>query len=367
VGSALAGRHCTTFIKDDIVDDKNTNTQELIENTIEWDASTIPIFDVPESGESEEIVIGTPWSNVDVYSIKRTDEDYAVYIRHALENDKGEPDYINGESIFPDRFSKERLYKIRQRIRNDDLFFCQYMCDPHGGGSSDFKRSDIHYWDIDKKLPDNLEISITIDPGGISDMNKSDYMGATVVGVDHTNTWYVIEATKIRLNPREHIEFMFDIYKRYPTTHTMGIETFAWQKALQFFAIEEMYKRNIMLPIFELPRDTTQSKESRIKGLIPRFRNGGILIKSTMKDLEDELFKRVINDDLKDALAWQLWIANRVPTPRITHIDDPFSIESILKELAQKHSGRSMYINPHLAETYMESLMVPNHLKEGNA
>jgi hypothetical protein len=147
----------------------------------------------------------------------------------------------------------------------------------------------------------------------------------------------------------------------------VGIESIAWQKALQFFAIEEMYKRNIMLPIYELKPDRTISKEMRIRGLIPRFSNGGVFIKNTMKDLEDELFKRVINDDLKDALAYQLYVANRVPTPRITTIEDPFSIESILKELALKHSGRSMYINPHLAETYMESLMVPNHLKEGNA
>ena len=47
VGTAITGRHYDFIIKDDIVDDKNTNTPELLEDTIEWDASTLPLFDDP--------------------------------------------------------------------------------------------------------------------------------------------------------------------------------------------------------------------------------------------------------------------------------------------------------------------------------
>lgn len=360
VGSALAGRHCTTFIKDDIVDDKNTNTPELIQATIEWDASTIPIFDVPESGEAEEVVIGTPWTNQDVYAVKKMDPDYAVYVRHALENEKGEPDYATGKPIFPDRFPRERLEKIRARISNDDLFFCQYMCDPHGGGSADFKREYIHYYD---QAPGELEISITLDPGGLKNMETSDFSAFAVVGVDVRNDWYVLETVRRRMNPREIIEEMFRLYDVYKP-HTIGIEMVAWQRSLHYFAIEEMRKTGKFLPIRELRTDTRISKPMRIRGLIPRFSAGTLFIKKEMKDLEDEIFQRVRNDDLIDALAYQLQVANIAPAPKLTIIKDPFSWDSIWEELQKKHNFGSLAFDRHLADSYVESFMLKSQLKE---
>ncbi len=362
VGSALAGRHCTDFVKDDIVDDKNSATPELIQGVIEWDATTVPIFDVPESGESEELVIGTPWSNVDVYSIKARESDYATYIRHALEDEQGKPDFATGQPIFPERYPRDRLEKIRKRIANDELFYCQYMCDPHGGDVADFKREDIQYFDT---LPSDSEFSITVDPGGLKD--NSDPTAFVIVGVDVRNDWYVPEAWKARLNPREIINTLFDLYSRYPSTHSIGIEMVAWQRSLHYFAVEEMHRRGIFLPIVELRTDTRVSKEMRIRGLIPRFSSKSIYLKSDMKDLEDELFQRVRTDDIKDALAYQLQVATRVPQPVAKIFEDPFSIECILAELAKKHRGSLGISYKQLSDSYTESFLVKGQLKEGNA
>ena len=362
VGSALAGRHCTTFIKDDIVDDKNTNTPELIQGVIEWDASTIPIFDVPESGEAEEIVIGTPWTHTDAYSVKRRDPEYAVYIRHALENAKGEPDFDKGEAIFPERFPRKRLENIRRRIENDDLFFCQYMCDPHGGGSADFKREYIHYYDT---APGELEISITLDPGGIKDLTTSDYTAFVVVGVDVRNDWYVLETVRQRMNPREIIGEMFRLCEKWKP-HTLGIEMVAWQRTLHYFAIEEMRKTGKFLPIKELKTDTSISKQMRIRGLIPRFSAGTIFLRDNMKELEDEIFQRVRNDDVVDALAYQLQVATITPQPIVSLVKDPMGWDSIWEELLKKHSYGPLALNRHLSEAYVEAEMMRGQLrKEG--
>jgi hypothetical protein len=235
------------------------------------------------------------------------------------------------------------------------------MCDPHGGGSGDFQRSYMQYFE---ETPRQLAISITMDPGGLR--AHSDSAAFVVLGVDPNNDWYVLEAYKRRMNAREQIEELFLLYARYPTAHTIGLETVAWQKALKFFAEEEMRKRGTFLPIKELRTDTRVSKPMRIRGLIPRFSNRTVFIKKHMTALEDELFCRVKSDDLKDALAYQLQVATYRPVIRPTHIVNPFAIETILAELAHRKIGENI-IEKHLVDTfYADPHRTYKQLQEAN-
>ncbi len=362
VGTALPSVHCTKMIKDDVVNDKNSATPELIESIIEWDASIIPLFDSPGDSSNEELMIGTPWANTDVYALKRADSEYATYMRHALENAQGEADYEFGQPIYPERFSRERLVKIRERIANDDLFYCQYMCDPGSGKGGEFKPEWIQFYD---RKPANLEYSITLDPGGLRGRD-SDFTGLTVVGVDGQNEWWVDYLVKERMNPREQIELLFNTFALYPTAHTVGIEEVAWQKSLHFFAEEEMRKRGIFLPLRALKTDTRIKKEMRIRGLIPRFSNHTIHVRRGIsKALEDEMFKRVPNDDLVDALAYQLQVATTVPqAARKIQSINPFSIEEVLRELMHKNRGAGAGLESGLASIYEDTQPHWGQLKE---
>ena len=352
VGTALTGRHYTTIIKDDIVDDKNTNTPELIKDTIEWDASTVPLFDDPEDPSNEEIVIGTPWHKADVYSIKRNDPDYAVYIRHALENKNGQPDYANGLPIFPERFPREKIEKIRSRLQNDELFFCQYMCDPRGGDSSDFQREHIQFYET---IPSNISIFITLDPGSIRPTD-GDFTAFLVCGVDIQNNIYVLYRIRDRMNPRQIIDTMFDLYQQFPETQSIGIETVAYQKSLVFYAREEMGRRNVFLPLVELKTDTSKTKAMRIRALIPRFSNKSIFLRPYMTDLIDELldFPKGRHDDLIDALAYQLQL---IQTPNALverELSNPFSMQAILEELNHANSQLGGILKQRLTSTFYE-------------
>ena len=351
VGTALPGRHYSKIIKDDIVNDKNSNSPELEDQVIEWDAGTIPLFDAPEDPSNEELVIGTPWTNTDLYSLKRKDSDYAVYVRHSLENEKGEPDYEHGAPIFPERFSKIRLEKIRKRLNNSDLFYCQYMCDPYGQSGAGFNKDYIQYYD---KAPDNLMISITVDPGGLTDLTKSDPTAIVVVGVDVRNDWYVLWIDNRRMNPREIVDAIFATYAKYPSAHTIGLEEIAWQKALRFYLEEEMRKQNVFLPLKTLKLDSHVRKPMRIAGLVPRFSNKSVWMKSSMKVLEDQMFKRVKNDDVIDALAYQLQIATITPQGAVQKHSDPFCIDDILAELSGKNVHAASMLERGLAESYRD-------------
>src|SRR5262249_23284648 len=82
-------------------------------------------------------------------------------------------------------------------------------------------------------------------------------------------------------------------------------------QALKPFLDEEQRKRGIFLPIVELEHKQVH-KETRIRGLLPRYQSGSIYhIEGECKDLEEELltFPKSINDDVMDSEAYQLQIA----------------------------------------------------------
>jgi hypothetical protein len=74
-----------------------------------------------------------------------------------------------------------------------------------------------------------------------------------------------------------------------------------------------------------------------------------------MTDLKNQLldFPKGRHDDLIDALAYQLQLL-RTPQPRkSTHVD-PFSIEEILKELADRRHGPGTFLQSNLTDFYTQ-------------
>jgi phage terminase large subunit-like protein len=100
---------------------------------------------------------------------------------------------------------------------------------------------------------------------------------------------------------------LFTLYKQ-DRPEKIGIEKTIYLQAIKPFLDEEQRKRNTFLPIVELEHNQVH-KETRIRGLLPRYESGSVFhIKGESKDLEEELltFSKAINDDVMDALAYQL-------------------------------------------------------------
>lgn len=68
---------------------------------------------------------------------------------------------------------------------------------------------------------------------------------------------------------------------------------------------EEMRKRQKPIPVTEIKHKTKESKEMRIRALVPRYEWGLIYHKQGLYDLELELlqFPRSSHDDIVDSLA----------------------------------------------------------------
>ena len=185
---------------------------------------------------------------------------------------------------------------------------CQFLNNPVDDERADFKKSWFKYY-TDKELEKQQILNfITIDLA-FSEKESADYIGIIVNSVDTNNNWYIRQALKLRINPAELIDRIFELYQLYKPVK-IGIEKENYYLVIKHFLDEEMRKRNIFPPIEELKVKIT-NKELRIRGLVPRFERGTIYLKEEMVDLVDELlrFPKAVNDDLSDALSFQLSLA----------------------------------------------------------
>ena len=134
-----------------------------------------------------------------------------------------------------------------------------------------------------------------------------------------------ISACQKKLNPTELIDELFDRHAKYKYTR-IGIESTIYYQAIQPFLAEEQRKRNIYLPIMAVKHNGI-SKEIRIRGLLPRYENGGIYhITGETEELESQLirFPKATHDDIMDSLAYQNQIVTHVVKP-LTFQEDFYS------------------------------------------
>lgn len=309
VGSNYTGTHYDYAILDDLVNRDNIGTQERIEGVINVYKDVLDLVDPGVTGHKPVIVIGTTWHYADLYSWIQDEEngviqDFKVMCLPAYKGEWGK-----GELLFPTRLTWDVLEGLK-RQQGSSHFAAQYMLDPVPLENATFK-ADFKYYDKTDIRGMDMNVFITVDPA-ISERKEADYSAMTCVGVDKENTWYILDLWRDKVQPKRLIDqiFMWD-QKWKPLS--IGLETNAFQKMIQYHLNDEMRSRNHFVPIKELKHAKEGSKEERIRGLEPRYEIGTILhpYKTDMPlivALEDELRRFPVNknDDLVDSLASQL-------------------------------------------------------------
>ncbi len=161
--------------------------------------------------------------------------------------------------------------------------------------------------EIDAK---NTRKFLTIDTA-LSEKTSADFTGFCENYVDSENFWN-LSAYQMKLNPKDLIDYIFTLQDKRGF-ELIGIEKTAYTIGLKPSIDEECRKRGRFLPIVELSHNQI-AKETRIRGLIPRYSNISVRhIEGECKDLEEQLdsFPRCIHDDVLDAVAYQLNIAQK--------------------------------------------------------
>ena len=225
---------------------------------------------------------------------------YAMTDEEALLRNEGK---VDGDS-------KVVSLEDKRRQLGSQVFMVEMMNEPIDDSVAEFKKEWYKPIEEDKvEAMDTLAWG-TIDPA-FSKKTSADYTGFVINRVSGENKWY-IRAWGEKINPRELISKMFELYDKYKL-EAWGVEEGSYLLSIKPFLDEEMARRNRFLKI--VPIKTGESKkEDRIRGLIPRYEAGSIYhINGACQMLEDQLrvFPRGKNDDVPDSLAMQLTLARK--------------------------------------------------------
>lgn len=198
----------------------------------------------------------------------------------------------------------------KRKQLGSQVFMVEMMNQPIDDTVAEFKKQWYKPIAIDAvKELDTLNWG-TIDPA-FSEKTSADYTAIVINSVTAENKWN-IKAYGYKINPRELISKMFDMYDS-EKLEAWGVEEGSYLLSIKPFLDEEMARRNRFMKIIPIKTSSTK-KEERIRGLIPRYEAGNIYHIGGYCDLlEDQLrvFPRGKNDDLPDALAMQLDIARK--------------------------------------------------------
>lgn len=197
----------------------------------------------------------------------------------------------------------------KKRQLGSQVFSYEMMNQPIDDSLAEFKKEYEQVYDEQNLAHINTATYITVDTA-ISEKTSADYTGITVNRVSQDNKWY-ISAYRLRMNPKDLIDHLFMLQDRYKPV-CFGIEKTTFTMGIKPFLDDEMRNRNKFLNIRELTH-TTQSKETRIRALIPRWESKSIFFIGNCNDLKEEMrtFPRGIHDDTLDSLAMQEEIAEK--------------------------------------------------------
>jgi len=356
IGGAVTGKHFTHKILDDIIGKDAAYSVAVMQNAVDWVDNSRPLERPAENGN--ELVVHTPWAYADVYAhmLKKWPDDYLVHKRHILEDADGNPDHINGTSIFA---SKMSTAKAKQLLKTD--FFvnmAQYMCVPRAGRTQSFSdeyfrygriqesgdpifRIDNEYYDPGVCSPDSgdetapqvcplswMSKAVILDPAPSAPAEikrePKSFNGIVVVGIDPWWRRYCLDTAKLQVGPTEILHTIMELCEKWGCT-TVGIEEVNFSKlyATHFtYVISHEYDWE---PDWIKCLTKGQDKDDRIKkNLIPVFENGFWHFNtSRCKELVQELAEYPHGEckDLVDALSYTDKVLSRPSTPRQRDLD----------------------------------------------
>jgi predicted phage terminase large subunit-like protein len=324
VGGTVVSRHYDLIIEDDLLaPEDGFVTNELVQKTIEWHKYATSLFVNPALGE--QVVVGTRWL-------------YDDFIAYLFQNEKWflpalyKGVYEDGKPIWPERFTPEVIDRILEQ-QQPRIFSAQYMNDPVHEDARSFDPAWFRFYTT---LPEVMRCVTAIDPA-ISQKKHGDYSAIVTVAQDRAYNRYVVDARRGRWGIDELIDNVFDVYRRWKPVR-VGLETVMFQKALMWPFREAMRREDTIIPIVELRPSSRVTKEGRIQALHEYFANGSLYLNKAHEDLLAELrgWPAIAHDDLLDALAYAMQMLVRPPREEEELRWNPFSFESLRKELKLK-------------------------------
>lgn len=337
VGGAITGRG----FKIGIVDDPFKNREEadspvIRESVHKWWRST---FYTRQEGHTAIILILTRWHDDDLAgrllremeeAKKNGEDDFDKWevIKFPAVAEEDERYRKKGDPLWPSKFNLKKLNRMKAGLGSYE-WSALYQQNPIDEASQEFRRDWIKYRTWEDVQAGSTRKFATID-SALSKGAKSDFTGVTRNYVNDKNEWN-IKCQRYRINSKQLIDLVFTLHGE--GFETIGIEEGVYFSAVEPFMKDEMEARGVYPNVVVLKHNQVM-KETRIRGLIPRYETGKIFhIENTCTDLEEEYmrFPKSAHDDCLDSLAYQ----NQVASPPTSGIGDRILTEDIEKNISK--------------------------------
>lgn len=321
VGGAITGKGGSIIIIDDYFKNREDADSEVMSEKLwDWYKSTLRTRITPDGAF---VIVATRWRDNDLVGrileeerLRGEDTWEVIKLPGIAEQD--EEYRKEGEALWGDHYTLAMLNQTKLDIGNYE-FASQYQQNPVNRETQLFKEELFKYVSFDELKEKNTNCYITID-SALSKKKNSDSTGVCINWVDKENIWH-LKAYKVKVDPNELISLIFDLHSAFKPL-AIGLEETVMTQAIDPFLTVEMGNRNIFPNVVALKHGGV-NKETRIRGLLPRYERGYIKhISGMCGDLENELvrFPSSAHDDVMDATAYQIQIA--------TAIDESFDYEA---------------------------------------
>lgn len=331
VGAVVASTHYDVVGNDDVVDKENVRTPEQILSVKSHLGMLWPLVETAPDSDKRQVnyqrgwwyLIGTCYDFSDAYATVQDEEakkpesekSYHIYKQSAiLEGDLS--NLATCKTLWPSRLPASGLKAIADDpLQGYGILSSQYLMNPIPDKAGLVESPDQIVWvppDVIKKLYAYFSLHVTVDLAGMepstNKMADNDYTVINLHGFGTDGTLFILSVLRWRYTPFDVIDILFKLSSLHPRLMDIKIEKEAHARVLLPFLKREMAKRNKYLPLVEIHRDNRTSKQQRIKGLQPWFRNGSIKFADNQPHklaIINEImrFPKYAHDDILDTIA----------------------------------------------------------------
>jgi hypothetical protein len=338
VGGSVISQHFDIILEDDLIYARKDDftgqelmpSQEDIDNAIGWHKLSFSLLANPGTGCIHNV--GTRWAPRDIiYYIRNFESHYACFEIRAEDE--------NGVPVWPARYSREVLDQIKA-AQGNRIYETQYLNSPRATEDIIFKKEHVNIHHMFSDYPEGIVWKTVVDLAGWGDSKGTARNVVITGGMDEKHHIWIARLDVSRMNPTEVMHTYKEHSRQFKST--IYTEEVQYQRALSHFSREEMERTGEWFSQERLPFDgRAGAKMLRIKSIEPIVTNGALHILQSMKALLEELefypYSKTV--DILDCLGY-LYKISRPSTPApCSTTDNPFSMESIEKELMRGKSA----------------------------
>ena len=299
------------IIVDDFESELNAYTPEARAKNRKWMTEAV----IPSlSDEGKIAMIGTVISE-DCFLYWAKESSAWNVLWYSIWNDKE-------ESIWPERFPKERILGIKEEfssVGNINGFYQEYMNIAQSPDDAPFQPDWIKMHSYEYKRIDGqnviikneglenekikpVELYTGVDPAS-SLSARADFFVIATIAIDNDNNKYVIDIYRDKISPAKQPQKIIDVYKKFKPRR-IKVETVGYQEALRTAVRELMREEEIYIPGLESGVKPRNSKSERLLSLVPLFAKGTFYFKPEHMIAQQEFlsYPKGKHDDIMDAI-----------------------------------------------------------------